>query len=162
MGGSAEGILTSKDFDVGNVVSLKPLPAKQAAFCFSFVQDDYAVKVTLDGDIRFFVRIETRAREVVVTDFHPGNLDEFALGRALSDGLRVVRIRKLSSLVFQDLLAGADPEVNAATLRAVTTHARRASDAVANERGQVVEGVSFLRGTRKLDLVISFARKAEL
>ena len=86
-----------------------PIPGS-GAFTLSLRQDEFSAQFSRPGDPHFWIRIELPLSDkLMISDFFPGELDDYQMAAAFAQALERLEIRRLSSLTFRKLgPAGAD------------------------------------------------------
>ncbi|MEO0668235.1 MAG: hypothetical protein AAFZ99_10000 [Pseudomonadota bacterium] len=80
-------------------------------------EDDFSVKLTLDGDPKFWWRVEKSHDEsFLITDFMPGAQDDHTMAAALTDLATQAGHTPPFTVIFHDLVPGS-PEPGAYRIR---------------------------------------------
>lgn len=145
---------------MGEIIYLRPVVPDPVELNYVIGHDEFAVTIRIEGHRLFFVRVEVDTSTPLVTDFQPGDVDDAALNIALSIGLREARVSVLGMLVFCDVVSDGCRPANRAALLAARAKVQRAADHVGLERGQVVDRIAFADCNGKVDIVVSFAKRA--
>ncbi len=128
-----------------------PPPARgPVADRFAIRRDEYSLQLTSGQDRRGFIRIDTDAPGLVITDLDPGSCVPVEAALALECAIGLAGRLACSSLTVRDLAAGGDRQLQVARLLAIlAAYAARRRWAVA--RTELVE-----RG-HKTDLTVAFS-----
>tara|TARA_R110002020_G_scaffold6361_2_gene26854 strand:+ start:2945 stop:3382 length:438 start_codon:yes stop_codon:yes gene_type:complete len=119
-------------------------------------QDDFSIKVSVDDDPIFWVRLETAAAGPQVTDFNPGAQPADALARGLSLAVRTARMTDLGQLLFLDMVrGGVQPNGGPAMLQA-RTRVEQAVVPLADELGLTVTNIGMRERRGKIDFTVNF------
>jgi hypothetical protein len=80
-----------------------PIPGS-GAFTLSLRQDEFSAQFSRPGDPHFWIRIELPLSDkLMISDFFPGELDDYQMAAAFAQALERLEIRRLSSLSFRKL-----------------------------------------------------------
>jgi hypothetical protein len=123
----------------------------------SQAEDDYSVKLTLDGDPRFWWRVEkTDGDRMLITDFTQGSQDDRVMAVALA---QLIQFRKKAlplELVFHDLVPGQfDPGAHRIRLNRTAESVHLWSKEAARLLGLEVSGVEFHSERRKFQMIVT-------
>lgn len=141
---------------MGEIIYLRPVVPDPVELNYVIGHDEFAVTIRIAGHRLFFVRVEVDTSTPLVTDFQPGDVDD----AALSIGLREARVSVLGMLVFRDVVSDGCRSANRAALLAARAKVQRAADHVGLERGQLVDRIAFADCSGKVDIVVSFGKRA--
>jgi hypothetical protein len=122
------------------------------------VEDEYAAKVTADGDRRYWVRVERDGGDlIVVSDFVGGELDEIELIAGLRLALRALGHTDRDAIRFMDLVPGGmGKPLFGLQLEQVTERVKRVCWAIAADSGRRVVAFNVRPRGDKMDALARF------
>jgi hypothetical protein len=119
-------------------------------------QDDFSIKVSLEDDPIFWVRLENGIAGPRVTDFNLGSQHEHVLFQGLSRALERMTARQVLTLSFLDIVRGGLQPNRGPVMIDARSRVQRAAEHIASEQGQVIDTIRMQERRGKVDVVVEF------